>query len=143
MSDLKNEYGSSSINSVTNQNVTNYVVAVKTNINQTIEQTISILQGLGARGIGYTFENITMNTVVDALMQAIIKSTANVTDAPSVDDIVSQQMSYIRTQVDKEVTSGFQQAWEQLKTWVFVFGGFTLFLIIIIIVMLMWRALKK
>ena len=115
---------------------------IQANFKQEVNQIIVNLQLLSVDGVGFNIKNIDMNLYVDITMQAIQSLSGSIDNENSIQNIVTQEMTWIRKQVDDEVTSGFKKAWGEVKDYVIGMVITIVLIVIAIVGMLMYKAIN-
>ena len=129
-------YGETSTRNKFNQNVVNIVTQIKTQAVTNINQIIASLQNVTIIGTGEV-SNLNLGITIDATILAIASSNVAM---DILNDTVNQQMDYIREQVDKNVTTGFTQAFKEAKRYLIITGVVLIGLMLLISGLLVYRA---
>jgi hypothetical protein len=136
-----------------------------------IEQMCMSNQIISIKGTGYDVKNINILSTVNAVMRALIDDCATNDDTKKDDkdddkkdntkkniknndtntddgcavktlnDIVTEEMNYIRDSVNTNVVNEFKYAWQQTKKYFIITGIILLILVVIISGMLIYKAL--
>ena len=135
--DLQQVYGSVSDSTYTN--ITKIAGMIKEQSIQKAQQIATNVQGVVGQGIGYSMEDISMQTVVNALMQAI-ESLVDESGVSVIDNTAETINTHALNQVNSELSDGFKQAWNEVKSYVILTSILIVTMILGIIVLLLLRA---
>ena len=126
-------------------NITKIINIITTNANLTsnIKQNISSQQVIEING-ATSVKGVTQNLIVNAVMNAIVNSCSDEDDKTCsidlIEQIVQQQMDFIKSEVDKNIIGNFEYVWQQSKLYFIGIGIFLLILLIIIVSLLFYKA---
>lgn len=137
-SEIQKRYGYTDTSNNFDKSITDIINDIKPKVNVNMTQNISALQSINIGGSGQV-KGVTQNLIINAIMNAITSSSDALN---SVDQMVQEQMDFIKSEVDKNIIGDFTYVWEESKWYIIGCGIFLLSLFIIIIVLLMYKASK-
>lgn len=137
---LQKEYGDDAVSSDTTSESIETMFRTIVQYMGNVTESVSTLQILNnSNSTGSNIENITM----DIALNAILKAQYDSNYSESLNDIISDQTTTINDYVDKTVQNDLSYAWSKTKVYFFIILGVLVFLIVLIIIMYVLRALKK
>jgi len=138
-------YGYTDKTDTSNKNIVNIITMIQTNLSANIKQNISGQQIISITGGGQV-QGVTQNLIVNAIMSAIVNSCSDKDNTSCsidlIEEMVEQQMEFIKNEVDKNIIGDFEYVWQQSKLYFIGCGIFLLILLIIIVGLLFYKASK-
>ncbi len=143
---MTKKYGPSSTN-MSDPDLVKLINSVHTSLSQNIQQTLHSIQMTNIDGIGTNVSGVVQDAVIDATMKAVAEACSN--DASSdkcstdaIDKLIQQQIDYLKKEVDDGFKVSFATVWNNIKSYVIITGLFLVFLVILIVVLLVRKAIK-
>ena len=112
---------------------------IKSYTDQKIDQSATAHARVDVRGPGTEVNDVTMNTEITAVMNALAK----IDDKTGIDllnKLVEQQMLDIKQNVDKQVVGGFTAAWQEGKKTFIELGLYLLALVLVMVFLILYKA---
>jgi hypothetical protein len=127
--------------------LTKLVVSIQSSIKQNIKQTVHSIQMLSLEGTGSDVDGLSQKAVIDATMAAVTETctenqAGSTCTVSAIDELIQQQMDYIKKSVDDSFGFSFSKVWNNLKFYIITTGLFLLFLVVVIIVLMIRKAMK-
>ena len=146
---MTKKYGPSSTN-MSNSDLVNLINSVHTSLSQNIQQTLHSIQMANIDGTGTNVSGVVQDAVIDATMKAVAEACSNdptTSDSDScsinaIDKLIQQQIDYLKKEVDDGFKVSFATVWNNIKSYVILTGLFLIFLVILIVVLLVRKAIK-
>lgn len=139
------KYGPSS-QSMDKNDLVNLIVKIKTDVTQHINQSLNSIQMVSMEGPGSHVEDIHQSTLINAVMKSISDvcsedKSSSTCSLSEIDGLVQNQMDYIRKDVDDKFKFSIGKVFQNMKRYLLLTGLFLLFLITVIVVLLIRKAL--
>lgn len=137
----RERYGYTDKTDTYTQNIISIITNIKLNLTDNINQNISSQQIINITG-GTQVKGVTQNLIVNAVMNAIVNSCSDGQNCSInlIEEMVQQQMDFIKSEVDKNVIGDFQYVWQESKLYFIGTGIFLLILLILIVGLLFYKA---
>ena len=138
-------YGYLDKTNTSKDNIVSIITMIQQKLSENIKQNISTQQSINVTG-GATVKGVTQNLIVNAVMSAIVNSCSEKDNTNCsinlIEEMVQQQIDFIKSEVDKDVIGDFQYVWQQSKLYFIGTGIFLLILFILIVCLLFYKASK-
>jgi hypothetical protein len=125
--------------SISKDDLKKLVEGIKSYTDQKIDQSATAHARVDVRGPGTEVNDVTMNTEITAVMNALAK----IDDKTGIDllnKLVEQQMLDIKQNVDKQVVGGFTAAWQEGKKTFIELGLYLLALVLVMVFLILYKA---
>lgn len=135
---VRKRYGRDSTkNDKFTKNITDIVSSIKAEAIASINLVIASTQIISTEGAGIEVSNVSLATNMNAVVSAIAKNRGAI---DTLDDLVTQQMDYIRERVNESIVGGFQAVFREVKGFLIGTGVTILVLMLLISGLLLYRA---
>ena len=144
---MTKKYGPSSTN-MSDPDLVKLINSVHTSLSQNIQQTLHSTQMANIDGTGTNVSGVVQDAVIDATMKAVAEAcsddptTSASCSTDAIDKLIQQQIDYLKKEVDDGFKVSFATVWNNIKSYVIITGLFLVFLVILIVVLLVRKAIK-